>query len=86
MYLSQLASSTQGQSVKFESHFRHLSHHRVQTSVTLENLDFTPDGLNQHFLSVADKIVQGIPLPIFIHFRLSVWMCQYPNWLLFQTP
>ena len=49
-----------GQSVKFWSHFHHLSHHRAQTSVALENLDFTPDDLNQHFLSFADKIVQEI--------------------------
>ena len=28
--------------------------------MTLENLDFTPDDLNQHFLSVVDKMVQRI--------------------------
>ena len=59
-YLSRLGSSKQGQSAKFWSYFRHLSCRGVQTSLSLENLDFTSDDLNQHFLSVADKIVQGI--------------------------
>ena len=59
-YLSRLAFSKQGQSAKFWSYFRHLSCRGVQTSLPLENLDFTSDDLNQHFLSVADKIVQGI--------------------------
>ena len=33
--------------------------------ISLENLNFTLDDLNQHFLSVTDKVVQGIsPRPV----------------------
>ena len=59
-YLSQLASSMQGQASKFWSYFCYLSCRKSQMPVSLENLNFTLDDLNQHFLSVADKIVQGI--------------------------
>ena len=59
-YLLQLASSIQGQASKFWSYFRYLSCRKSQMPVSLENLNFTLDDLNQHFLSVADKVVQGI--------------------------
>ena len=59
-YLSKLAFSKQGQSAKFWKYFRHLSHRGAQTSFSLEDLDFTCDDLNNHFLSVADKTVRGI--------------------------
>lgn len=59
-YLSQLASSMQGQGSKFLSYFHYLSCRKAQMPVSLENLNFTLDNLNQHFLSVADKVVQGI--------------------------
>ena len=59
-YLSQLASSAQGQASKFWSYFRHLSCRKAQMPISLENLNFTLDDLNQHFLAVADKVVQGI--------------------------
>ena len=57
-YLSQLASSMQGQASKFWSYFRYLSCRKSQMPVSLENLNFTLDDLNQHsVLSVADKVV-----------------------------
>ena len=59
-YLSKLASSKQEQSAKFWKYFRHLSHCGAKTSLSLEDLDFTSDDLNNYFLSVADKTVQGI--------------------------
>ena len=59
-YLSQLTSSMRGQASKFWSYFHYLSSRKAQTPVSLENLNFTLDNLNQHFLSVADKVVQGI--------------------------
>ena len=59
-YLSQLASSMQGQASKFWSYFCYLPCCKSQMPVSLENLNFTVDDLNQHFLSVADKVVQGI--------------------------
>ena len=40
--------------------FSSFSRRGAQASFSLEDLDFTCDNLNNHFLSVADKIVQGI--------------------------
>ena len=53
-------SSKKGQSSKLWPYFRHLLHHWAQTSFSLEDLDFTSDNLNLNFLSVTDKIEQGI--------------------------
>ena len=68
-YLSQLTSLMRRQASKFWSCFHYLSCRKAQTPVSLENLNFTLDTLNQHFLSVADKVVQGV-IPTFV-FPLS---------------
>ena len=59
-YLSGLATLKQGQASKFWSYFCHLSCRNAGITISLENLNFTPDDLNQHFLTVADRVVQGI--------------------------
>ena len=68
-YLSQLASSMQGQASKFWSYFHYLSCHKAQMPASLEKLNFTIDDLNPHFLSVADKVVQRISSTPFFYFH-----------------
>ena len=61
-YLSRLTSSTSGKCSKFWSHFRYMSCQGSQPSGSLANIDFTPDDLNCHFLSIADKLAEVLPL------------------------
>ena len=60
-YLSQLVSSTAAGSREFWSNFRYLSRKGSQPSGLVENLDFAADDLNNHFLSIADKLASGLP-------------------------
>ena len=61
-YLSRLTSSTSGKCGKFWSHFCYMSCQGPQPSGSLVNIDFTPDDLNCHFLSIADKLTEALSL------------------------
>ena len=58
-------SATSGNFGKFWSHFHYMSCQGSQSSSSLINLNFTPDDLNCHFLSIADKLAEALPLPLF---------------------
>ena len=56
--------------------FLSLSCHKAQLSTSSEKMNFTTDHLNQHFLSVADRVVQGIsPTSVSPHSFITIATC-----------